>query len=174
MEFIQGAAYVSPSRNEVYTGNGDGLYTRGGHWVDPSTKSMPDDLVCIWKPGDRIEYRWPDWLDGAAETVILDSDAPSTPDEWTGKSRQRDRLIKRIGPGGETWQHPKLKGWFYPTRYNETPGRYEDEEGNRWTFRKTEQYPDGGWYFPLWNEWFDIPQLEGDPAAVRWVGELDE
>lgn len=56
-EFVERAVYLSPSLQEPFTGNGDGLYDRGGHWVDPSTKSMPADLVCIWKPGDETPVR---------------------------------------------------------------------------------------------------------------------
>lgn len=76
----------------------------------------------------------------------------------------------------------KRRGWFYPTRYNERPGRYEDEVSTIWICNPDHEqaYNTGRqWIEDGGNTWYAVPVDAHDenfplPIAVRWIGELDD
>lgn len=93
--------------------------------------------------------------------------------------------VKRWDASGNlVWEHPKSKGWFLPTRFHETPGRYEDEDGRTWWFREGEWWetPVGDlkpkWQQTCWtpyrNTYINGSQLHPVSIHVRWVGDLDD
>lgn len=305
VEFVDGAAYVSQGDGHLYVrlpaepdeyGQPDPYRWVCGDRRSLTDESVPDDLVCIWKPGDRIDGKPSLWTviyhgrpgGGATETPVeLEADPEDatsivgvpahemrvdtytssgnpavrvthlptghvednqdTPDATENKNRalrqmqhqMRGRLARlaadelcretqqmeqgELGPvkwprimmAGSNCQEatrpftahmcdgpearplatpeealeirkrknaPHLGNWFYPTRMNETPGRYEDEFGNGWEFVEVETKGNPAWHsLDSGDGWFDVPMWTADPynpeyapIAVRWVGELDE
>lgn len=214
-DFIEGAAYVSPSRQELYSSDGDGLYTRGGDWVDPTVKGFPTDLVMIWAPGDEVRGAslWSVIFRGKApseagpltEPPVELKVKPDAPTEVRDDSRPNPNwstfkfeqsisnpdVVTIPCPDGRPgcavlhtmkrseWvarqkqESLKSRGWYYPTRYNEKPGRYEDERGRIWEHRAIPDKP--AWFAeegPYEN--YVVPADERGLLHVRWVGELDD
>jgi len=50
-EFVKGAAYVSPSRDQLWTG--DQIET-----AQRTNVEIPDDLVLVWAPGEPLPIRY--------------------------------------------------------------------------------------------------------------------
>jgi hypothetical protein len=80
MKFVEGAAYVGPSRNTVYisSNNGDLWEWEREHRVNGTVvrvdpPSRPDDLVLIWEPGDPMpEALEAARIKGADHSVLAD------------------------------------------------------------------------------------------------------
>lgn len=220
MEYVEGAAYVSQSRGEAYIGkrgvNGAyALVDDEGEYVED--RALPDDLVCIWAPGDPLPTR----IIPASPTMWkFDPPVKLTPGEYLmpfagipGVRAPRGGMNVTAAytgsPPPSFWHpadphpheqvtHPSAvadgvryflnqSGFFYPTRYNERPGRYEDERTNKWRYDPEAPSGPGNPSGPRWslekdpNGWFEIPvtlsedtNLMGYPIAVRWIGGLDE
>jgi hypothetical protein len=120
-------------------------------------------------------------LSTVAETAIPErpTEPPPTPPPPSGKPLTADVMLERRDSAGNlTDFHPKLRGWFYPTRYNEIPGRYEDENGHEWYYRLDPGKPSWALANDL-DGWFHVPltlsedERPGNPIAVRWIGELE-
>lgn len=168
-EFIKGAAYVSAKRNKAYTGDELEVYEEND--------LVPDDLICIYEPGDELD----DPIDDGYRPTIRIKGTPLIPDEVKdemGCMRQTplpEDLRTSLTDAVEVIRLQQ-RGWFYPTRLQEHSGRYEDEARQIWIFDRQ----DGPqWYLETENTWtaMHIPTWDRDGKeriAVRWLGEVDD
>lgn len=92
MEFVEGAAYVSPTRNKSYIFRTLSL-VRGflctGPYLDSefvTEEEAPDDLVCIWKPGDVVHpippfHKRRTWgvLEGVSGVFVTNTEVQNEP-----------------------------------------------------------------------------------------------
>lgn len=235
--FIEGAAYVSPSRNQLYlceqhSDEAALILHSVGRWeyAKIGNPKIPDDLVLIWAPGDESPTRvirdpknpgtvrldppvalkagdtfYPSAIHRGVPihtpynathvhglpathpfggTLISSKDVPQETVMRIFESATNDDPVVKYDPDGTlVYQHPKTRGWFYPTRYNETPGLYEDELenpegfGNRWEYRDADPsgYGDAAksWLEVDTGTWHAVPNDGASAVAVRWRCKLD-
>jgi hypothetical protein len=198
-DFVEGAVYVSPSSNQafIYREPAECLYPGGNDdliWIGSEDYPPPDDLVCIWKPGDqalsadRLYGRraramiMEDHLTGAELEIgqgVPTFAKPPTKSpvefelEWQRRSRE---LEHELCPSGIHVQpqadrmvarinYSAISGWFYPTRLNERLGRYEDELKREWVYQELSP-GSNQWHLTGTDTWYKIPLDDRHPAEV--------
>lgn len=179
-EFIEGAAYVSPSENRLYptqTRSGTvGVIDQHGNFRVPGDNGIPEDLVLVWAPNDPLPDKDLPRADGADHSLLADIRY-----ELDGFRQELGGIeYHMINSAHEQLKQLLIDDWHYPPRLNSRPGRYEDETGQEWRFH--EQAGENVEFQALhWesgttgNSWHMVPIDQfGERIAVKWIGELDE